>query len=173
MTQWTRPQILAKLDTFKQFLTARGAQVLESTNEYELLRFIAGNTTCIVYTKNNGNITFYGDPCEKAWIAFKTNGSWRAAPATRRNRNNPVISTLRKRDGDLCFYCLKPVSNEDETEEHLLSITHGGPDNIQNKCLAHKVCNNLASHMALADKIKIHTKACIAKAIADYRKMQI
>jgi hypothetical protein len=156
MTVWKANNVKAQLINFRAFLNERGAEVLEPTNEWELVRFKSGKTTSIVYTKKNGIVTFLGDAFN-AWTAFKTNGSWRAAPVSRSKKSSkPSIATLRKRDGDLCFFCLHEVSEEDESEEHLLSVTHGGPNHIANKVLAHKKCNLLAGSLSLSDKIKIH-----------------
>jgi len=162
MTQWTAKHIIAQLKQFKDFLTARGAEVHEPTNEYELVRFRSGNATSIVYTKKNGIITFFGE-AHTAWIAFKSNDSWRAKTVVYKRKTSSVINTLRKRDGDNCFYCLHAVSGEDESEEHLVPITHGGPDHIANKVLAHKLCNQLAGHLSLAEKIQIHVKSQLKK----------
>lgn len=164
MTPWNAKHITAKLDTFREFLSARGAEVLEPTNEWELIRFRGGNTTSVIYTRKNKDITFCGE-AEKAWVAFKTNTPWRAQPVKYRRCSTPRLATVRKRDGDNCFFCLKPVSIAQESEEHLLSLTHNGPDHLSNIVLAHKVCNGLADHMSLAEKIAIHVRAQIAQAL--------
>jgi hypothetical protein len=51
------------------------------------------------------------------------------------------------------------VDVEDESEEHLVSITHGGPQHISNKFLAHRVCNAKAGHMSAPEKIQLHVEA--------------
>lgn len=159
MTEWTAKDIVAQLDAFKAFLTARGAEVFEVINQWELLRFKSGTETSVVYTKKTGVISFYGD-AETAWRAFKSNTSWRALPATkRRNSKTHSITAIRARDGDTCFYCLEYVTEETQSEEHLVSVTHGGPNHIANKVLAHVKCNQLAGNLSASEKIKLHIAA--------------
>jgi hypothetical protein len=152
--------VLKRKAYFEAFLTARGAEVLQPTNEYELVRFKSGSNTSIIYSKKDGRLTFYG-AAEEAWFAFVSNSAWRASiPIPKRNA--PSLATLQVRDNNTCFYCLQLVSNEDASEEHLLSRTHGGPDTLQNKVLAHKVCNSHAGHSDLFAKIQLHTQAVLA-----------
>ncbi len=159
MTFWTKQQIVKQRDSFRNWLAANGAEVLEPTSEWELVRFKAGGDTGVIYTKQSGAITFTG-PAEKAWTAFKGSQSWRAAPATKRTKkSSPVLQAIRVRDGGNCFFCLQPVSVEDESEEHLVSITAGGPQHISNKFLAHRICNAKAGHLSAPEKIALHVKA--------------
>jgi hypothetical protein len=160
---WNAKQILASKIQFEGFLTARGAEVFAPTNEYELIRFRSGNVTSIVYTTKHGNITFFGES-KTAWLAFKNSTPWRAETPLKKRGSTPAIATLRKRDGDLCFYCLQVVEQKDESEEHLLSITHGGNNHIANKVLTHRLCNTMAGHLSLAEKIRIHVKSHLKKA---------
>jgi 5-methylcytosine-specific restriction endonuclease McrA len=64
---------------------------------------------------------------------------------------------LLKRDGDLCFFCGKPLK-EDITIEHLLSMSKGGSNSIENLVLAHSLCNELASCLSCAEKMKLAVK---------------
>lgn len=163
-TMWNAKVVRKNEAAFKIFLTARGAEVLLTTNEWELIRFQSGNITSVIYTKKNGSITFYGD-AQQAWTAFKNNSSWRAVPPTKRvSTGGRSIATLRARDGNNCFFCLAHVSINDESEEHLVSLTFGGPDHISNKVLAHRDCNTLAGHLSLAEKIRIHVASHLKKA---------
>jgi hypothetical protein len=81
MTHWTKKQIVKQLDTFRNWLAANGAQVLEPTSEWEIVRFKAGADTGVIYAKATGATTFSG-PAQEEWAAFNGSHSWRAAPAT-------------------------------------------------------------------------------------------
>lgn len=158
---FTRTTLTPFIPAFKVFLNARGAEVLEPTNEWELVRFKSSRNTSIVYTNKKGEITFYGAASE-AWLAFRSGSSkWRAMPSAVMKRSKPETNSLRARDGHLCFYCQLIVNYEDESQEHLLSTTHGGPDHIANKALSHKDCNMRAGHLSLKEKINIHVAAVI------------
>jgi 5-methylcytosine-specific restriction endonuclease McrA len=159
MANWTKDQIKKQLPQFRNWLAANGAELLEPTNAWEVARFKASGETGVIYTNKSGKATFTG-PAKDAWDAFKGAQSWRAAPATKRKPKSSVtLQAIRARDGGHCFYCLKPVDVEDESEEHLVSITHGGPQHISNKFLAHRVCNAKAGHMSAPEKIQLHVEA--------------
>lgn len=140
---------------FEAWLTARGAELLAPTNEWEVLRFRHGDETAIVYTNKRGTLRWMGSS-GSIFKAYATNSAWRAMPATkRRGRSDPTCQALRERDGETCFYCHLLVDPEDESVEHLVSITHGGPDHIANMALAHRWCNKQAGHASLMEKIRI------------------
>lgn len=82
----TATRIVKKAIEFRDWLSGCGAQVLEPTNEWELVRFKAGSETSIIYRNKVGGVRFCG-VAENAWKAFQTGAPWRAAPATRRKRN--------------------------------------------------------------------------------------
>lgn len=75
----------------------------------------------------------------------------------------PMIRALRTRDGDLCFFCQRTVSQDNESAEHLVPVTHGGPNHISNLFLAHKGCNGQAGHLSAPEKIRIHVRAVIER----------
>jgi len=159
MTYWTKTQITKQREQFRNWLAANGAEVLEPTSEWELVRFKAGSETGVIYSNKSGELTFTG-PAGEAWKAFKGAHSWRAAPATkRRPKSSPRLQAIRARDGGHCFYCLKPVAVEDESEEHLVSVTHGGPNHISNIFLAHRICNAKAGNLSAPEKIQLHVEA--------------
>lgn len=148
-----RLNVKEDLRGFTKWLDAKGAQILVPTNEWELCRFKTNAGTGIIYTNKTGRLRFTGDSLA-AWTAYVTGGGWRAAPATKRRlKSSPTCAALRKRDGDDCFFCQTSVEVEDESVEHLVSITHGGPDHLANMALAHRTCNAEAGHMSVMDKI--------------------
>ena len=68
---------------------------------------------------------------------------------------------LVARDGSDCFFCLKPMADQDMTIEHLVSRHKGGPDHMDNLVLAHMKCNGLADNRPLVEKIKIREMAML------------
>lgn len=146
-------------ERFLAFLRANGAEVLAPTNEWEVVRFIAGDHTSVIYKTKQGTLTFTGVAFD-AFSAFKCNGVWRAMPKTgRKKKSPPRMQAIRERDGGFCFFCLDPVSVEEESEEHLVAVTHGGPNHISNLFLAHRVCNARAGHLSAPEKISLHVAA--------------
>lgn len=152
----TRQQFEGKrLKMFTAWLHGHGAELLTPTNQWELLRFRTEEGTSIIYTDKRGHLTWTNQAAE-AYLACVGNKAWRAVPKTqRRAKSSPTCQALRKRDGDDCFFCHLPVAVEDESAEHLVSITHGGPDHIANMALAHRECNRQAGHLSLMEKIRM------------------
>ncbi len=151
-----------KRQNFLNWLTNRGAEIFEPTNEYEVVRFRTANGVSIIYRKAGGKLTFTGE-AEEAYLAYRNNISWRAVERTKR-KAKPQLATLRARDGDLCFYCQEHVEDNDASEEHLVSLTHGGPNHLSNKFLAHKICNLRVGNISATEKVKIHVTAVLRKA---------
>lgn len=163
--------VIPDVPDFKIWLSQHGAEVLEPTNEWELVRFKTGKGTSVIYRRKHDFLacSFIGDALT-AYKAYKTGGihsKWRAIPRTNRvlNRSSVDCITIRKRDGDNCFFCDCYVKQGNETVEHLVCLTHGGPQHISNKYLAHKDCNALAGHKSAVEKIEIHTKAVLGNAL--------
>lgn len=86
---------------------------------------------------------------------------WYEGKKAKRRRN--LISRLRERDGDCCFFCLREMTVQQMTLEHLLAEHKGGVDNIANLVLAHKACNEDAGHASLLEKIKIREWALLSR----------
>lgn len=167
MSTPSRIQALEKrLPALRAWLVERGASLIDTTNEWEVIRFKTSKATAVIYRKATGALTYTGGAAA-AVDAFMRNGEWRAGPATKRVKSkagrNPVFATLRRRDGDLCFFCRGHVEQDGESIEHLVAITHQGPNHISNFVLAHRRCNADAGHLSAMEKIAIHVNAVIKK----------
>lgn len=159
----TAERIEKKLPQFRAWLSGCGAQVMEPTNEWELARFKSGDITSVIYRNKVGGVRFVGE-AERAYHAFSHALSWRTEPASvNRKRMTPMVRSVRARDGDLCFYCQREVSRDNQSIEHLVSVAHRGPNHISNLFLAHKSCNAKAGHLSAPEKIKIHVEAVLMK----------
>jgi hypothetical protein len=155
-------ELKPKLEKFSAWLDANGAEVLQPTSEWEVLRFLTNKGTSIIYVNKRGKLTLKGESYT-AWESFKTSKPWRAIPATTRKRSTPHVNAIRHRDGNLCFFCQELVEQKDESVEHVVSVTHGGPNHLANFVLAHKKCNQEAGHMSAMEKVAIHVQAVIQK----------
>lgn len=144
-----------QLRNFVKFLEASGAQILEPTNEYEALRFKANANTGVIYQNKNGRITNFVGETKEAWEAFSNKKPYSANKVSQRIKKNNILNSLLKRDGTNCFYCGQEMAQGDETIEHLFSINQGGRNHIANLALAHKGCNQLASHLSVVKKVEL------------------
>jgi len=150
-----------EITQFLAWLPARGAEVLKPTSEWELVRFRSGQGVSIIYTNATGKRTFTGEALA-AFNAFKSSQHWRGAVATKRRQSSSVlVRTIRERDGDLCFFCQRFMPIGEESVEHLVPATAGGPNHITNLFLAHQNCNAKAGHLSAPEKINRHVTAVI------------
>lgn len=140
---------------FGAWLTARGAEVLKPTNEWEVARFRAGGIVSIVYENAKGAISCVGPHAVHALSAFQKGRPWAAPAQTKRKavKTSVTLNTLLQRDGEDCFFCGLPLG-DDVTVEHLVPRVHGGPNHISNYVLAHVACNQLVGHMSAAEKVR-------------------
>jgi hypothetical protein len=154
----TLSQLTKRREKFEGFLTARGAQILQPTNEWEVLRFKTHKGVHVIYRNSKGNITFTGDSFD-AWQAFIHGLSWTGAVATKREKKDiPLVATLLARDGNNCFFCGLDMDPADRTIEHLVPVAHGGPNHLSNLVLAHRACNSNAGHLSVMDKIRLRER---------------
>lgn len=138
-------------DKFKSFLTLSGAEVLEPTNQYEVVRFKTVNSVSVVYGKKNGRLTFTGES-QEAFDAMKAKNVWTILPrgvAEKMKR----LDELVERDGPDCFYCGVETDKETRSIEHILSVTHGGNNNLANLAIACRECNHTVGDMPVIDKV--------------------
>lgn len=150
-----------RLKQFEAWLVERGAQIMAKTNEWEVLRYSTDKGIAVVYKNSAGRHTLTGKAGD-AWLAFVNNdGGWRAGAKVARKKNRADVTTIRERDGDLCFYCQREVFHADASVEHLVAVTHGGPNHISNKFLAHKACNQRVGHISAPEKVAIHVQAIL------------
>ena len=149
----------AKSEAFSDWLTARGAQVLSGTNEYEALRVRAGRQTHVLYQKANGKLT-WNKAMRRLWSQFVEGDSPDLSPSGKVGRPSSarranLINTVLERDGKDCFYCGKILPPDDTTLEHLVPISAGGCNHIGNLVAAHQKCNSEAGHLSVMKKIKM------------------
>lgn len=160
MAGHTHPEHLTDLvddlPVLRKWLTAAGAEVLESANKYEVIRFRTSRGTSIVYRRESGFLTWVGE-AESAYQHWRTGKPWRAVRRPKRpSKAAPIIRTLLKRDGPLCFYCgYTQNAIEDYSLEHLVALTHGGPSHLANFVLACIPCNTEASHLSVMEKVRL------------------
>lgn len=153
---------------FAVWLSNSGAEVGAPTNPYELIRYRAyaegGSKTAthIVYTKDNGLLTFCGDS-RKHYEAFLGGliDKLITGPKRRDRRGGSDAARTRRkllaRDGDECWFCGKPMG-DDCTIEHLVPKSTGGANRLANYALAHGVCNKAAADKPLVEKIAMRAR---------------
>jgi 5-methylcytosine-specific restriction endonuclease McrA len=61
---------------------------------------------------------------------------------------------LIERDGNICFYSGKEMTKEDASIEHLIPLSKGGKNNLDNLVLCLKSENEKMANLPLIEKIK-------------------
>ena len=141
---------------FIEFLTKSGAEILETTNPWEVARFKTANGVCVVYSNSKGRITYSNKYAQEAYAAFVDDRPWIAVSKKERIKRKSVEQILLERDGSKCFYCGGEFRDDTPpTLEHFLSIANGGGDHLSNLALACEACNQEAGNLAIVDKIKL------------------
>lgn len=143
---------------FRVWLAERGAEVLEPTNPYEVIRFRAGGCVSVIYRNQRGAISSMVGEAQNAWESFRNSGSWTAGNAAPRRPLTPKMRAVIARDGEECFFCGRHVDQEHASLEHLVSRTHGGPNHVANLVLAHKSCNQKAGTLSAIEKVRLREK---------------
>jgi hypothetical protein len=153
------------LEHFTVWLTDNGAEVLEPTSQWEILRVHTITGTHIVHVNRHG-VQKWPPSLLEIVSAYNRNVAMPLA-ATRRARRNSKLrqefGALARRDGSDCFFCGEPVAPPDApvppdyavTTEHLVCVAHGGPDHLSNKFLAHRKCNEFAGTLSAPEKIRL------------------
>ena len=150
---------------FKKFLVNCGGQLLHETSEYEVIRLQTDKGVEILYRKQSGLLTW---PKElvKAYMAYKSGGKvkWRASTKKKvsRKRGYVILQTIFKRDGKKCWFCDQPLTLETATVEHLLNVSNGGNNHLNNLTVACSPCNQKARNMCITAKVALREKILAA-----------
>lgn len=148
-----------KIKSIADYLQEGGAEILDITNPYEVVRFKTKNGTHVVYTNKIGNKS-YSDPYAKeAYQAYINGKKWIAKEKQKRKGLKYLQIAIKKRDGDCCFYCKNKFSEEGKpTIEHLLPLSKGGSNGIANLALAHEECNLMAADLDIVEKVRLRER---------------
>lgn len=144
---------------FKDWLSICGALVLASRNEYEVVRFRTGRGLSTIGMNKMFIITAMTGESRTAWKAFTMGLPWNGGFKTPRTydgrQRHNLLRELSARDDWQCTYCGKLLSIGTATIEHVISLTRGGSDCINNMVLACEQCNNEAGHLNIRRKIEL------------------
>lgn len=146
----------SQVNRFTKWLRGHGVEILPISNDYEVLRF-RGAKVGILYTTGAVNSIYTAQAID----SWQNNKRWTGGPSKVASRKGSYKSKkiqVFKRDGDLCFYCGKYMSEEDMTIEHLISLNDGGTNKLSNMVLAHNACNHAVGHRPLNEKVEIAIK---------------
>ena len=147
-----------KLANFKTWLSSQGAEIMQPTNQYEVLRYRCKIGTGIIYSGKKG-LSVNNNDVYEAWDCFiNTKKKWVAkGKPGKRSGGSLKKRQLIDRDGRECFYCGDEFQQNELTLEHLVPIVCEGPDRLENLVLACKPCNGLAGRLPVIEKILLRS----------------
>ena len=143
---------------FDKYLDWIGAEKMPKTNPYEEARFIANELVCVVYRGKKG-ISFSSDEARKVFEAFQEKRKINVSGTKRRQFDRSRKEALFERDGYKCFYTNKEMTIDTATIEHLIPLSKGGKNNMDNLVLCTKESNQQMADMPLIEKIKYREKS--------------
>lgn len=146
-----------KKKTFKtidDYVSVIGADIIEnSNNPYEVIRFIANSDTCVIYEGKKG-LKGNNDLANKIIDGFYNNELIKLDKEKREPLKRKFYNKIIERDGNLCFYTNKELSLENASIEHLIPLSKGGKNNLDNLVLCLKEENLKMGDTSLVEKIK-------------------
>ena len=157
---------MLNLKKLRKWLTKRNAVLLEPRSTDEVLRFSTTKGDGVIHCSSTGRL-LPNDIAARAVRAFETRNSWssgyspkaleefRRMKRTREERLE-IIGKLAKRDGGMfCAYCGKALDDTTVTIEHVLPISKGGADTMENMVIACRECNQLAKDYSITQKLRM------------------
>tara|TARA_R110002110_G_scaffold82712_3_gene215117 strand:+ start:4772 stop:5248 length:477 start_codon:yes stop_codon:yes gene_type:complete len=138
---------------FSEYLDLIGVEYLDTTNDWEVARFIANNIVCVVYRNKKGVFSFSNEKAEKVYNSWINGKRINIQDLKRRSLSQEFKQKLFERDGDKCFYSGKEMTPEEATIEHLIPLSKGGKNNIDNLVLCLEEENQKMADKALIEKI--------------------
>jgi 5-methylcytosine-specific restriction endonuclease McrA len=152
----TRKEFNRKWPKFKQWLLDNGSAIYEPTNRYEAARFLTDCGIGVIYSNSSDRISSFVNGASEAWEAYQSAKPWRAVEKTvRSKKTEQEYRSLVARDGNCCLYCNAELSCDTATIEHLIPVSSGGSNHMQNKALACHGCNQAAGNLSVRQKIEM------------------
>lgn len=141
---------------FENWLRQNGAEVLEPTNQYEVVRFRACNATFILYRNAHGQLSPVYGLLKEILNDYHIGRARLLTPRPKRTQLKGLVPYLLDRDGPECFYCGHPM--DEPTVEHLVSLSQGGLNHLANLALAHAYCNQEAGTLSVVEKVRLRER---------------
>jgi hypothetical protein len=144
---------------YKAWLRSHGAELLSTTNPWELVRFRTGRKSHILYQNVTGLCHHSSPEAERIFLSFATGENPNIHFKVRRKNSTLTKDLLKEvlsRDGAKCIYCHIPFSTKNPpTLEHFLPLVHGGNNKLANLGAACHSCNTKVGNLSIAEKFNL------------------
>jgi 5-methylcytosine-specific restriction endonuclease McrA len=136
------------------FLEAIGAnQIQTSNNAYEVARFLVNDDICVIYSGKKG-YSGNNPSAVKIINSFLNKKLINIQDEKRLTLKQKFYNKLLERDGNSCFYTGSTLTLENSSIEHLIPLSKGGKNNMDNLVLCLKEENEKMANLPLIDKVK-------------------
>lgn len=156
----------------KEYILSIGGEILDETNPYEVARFVVKGQTAVIYQGKKG-ISFSNKLAEEVYFNFENNKKIYLGEKKKRTSYCKIKEALLSKYGNMCFYTLEPMTEEEISVEHLVPLSKGGVNNIENMVLCKKEINALLADKSLVEKILFREENLKKKLLGgDYANLQ-
>lgn len=140
--------------SLKDYLVKSGCELSETTNQWEIARFIANGIICVIYRNQKGQYAFSDKIASRIFHSW-SNGKPFKLPNIKRQVVGKILKAqLIRRDGLTCFYSGVEMKEEEATIEHLIPVCRGGKNILENLVLCTEKENQKMGNKSLIQKIK-------------------
>lgn len=140
------------------YLNEIGADLREkSKSSYEVARFVIDGQSCVIYQGKRG-YSGSNHLATKVLNAFLNKQLINIQDCKRKSLKEKFYDRLLERDGNVCFYTGKILTLENSSIEHLIPLSKGGKNNLDNLVLCLKEENEKMANLPLVEKIKYKIK---------------
>lgn len=154
-----------KINDFDRYLDQIGADKIQVTSCWEIARFKANDEICVVYEGKKG-ISYSNTLSQKVYEAYLEGRIINIQSEKRKSLADKFKIKIYERDGNKCFYSGKEMTMEEATIEHLIPLSRGGKNNIDNLVLCFQEENTKMANKPLIEKISYKiNNLCLIKAM--------
>ena len=142
--------IFKDINTYLDYLCV---DFIQTTNDsYEIARFVVNDEICVIYEGKKG---LYGSNhiANKIIGRFKSKKLINIQETKRKSLKGKFYQKLTERDGNKCFYTNRELTEENSSIEHLIPLSRGGKNNLENLVLCLKSENEKMANLSLIEKI--------------------
>lgn len=151
-----------KNQDLKEHILSIGGEILKETNPYEVARFVIKGQTGVIYKGKKG-VSFSNKLAEEVYFNFENDKKIFLGEKKKRTSYCDIKDALLKKYGNLCFYTLEPMTEEEMSVEHLVPLSKGGANNIENMVLCKKEINAFLADKSLVEKILFREQNLLKK----------
>ena len=138
--------------SIEEYLQKIGANLLEtSKSEYEVARFKVYDEVCVIYCGKKG-YSGSNSLANRVINGFLSKQLINIQETKRKpNLKDKFYKKLLERDGNRCFYTNREMSLEESSIDHLIPISKGGKNNLDNLVLCLKEENAKMANLPLVE----------------------